>query len=161
EGLEVLCPDAEASLERGGKTSGTWWIDIAAPHTHVVVQWNASSGFSLEEVDEEEPAYGSLPAERYKTVQLALRRMTQLLAADSQAEAGGVALGELREIHGLTQAALGAKLGIKQAAVSRVEGRSDLHLDTLMTIVEALGGRLEIRASFPECEVPMRFVPAS
>jgi len=161
EGLGVLCPDAEANLERGGKTSGIWWIDIAAPQTHVVVQWNASGGFSLEEVGEEEPAYGSLPAERYKTVQLALRRMTQLLSDDSQAQAGGVALGELREIHGLTQADLGTKLGIKQAAVSRVERRSDLHLDTLATIIEALGGRLEIRASFPDCEVPVRFASAS
>lgn len=161
EGLEVLCPDAEVSLERGGKTSGVWWIDIAAPHAHVVVQWSPLAGFSLEEVDAEEPAYGSLPAERYKTVPLTLRRMTQLLASDSQAATGGVALGELREIRGLTQTDLGDRLGIKQAAVSRAERRSDLHLDTLVNIVGALGGKLEIRASFPDCEVPMRFAAAS
>ena len=161
EGLEALYPDAEVTPERGGKTSGVWWIDIATSHTHVVVQWSPANGFSLEEVGDDEPDYGSLPAERYKTVDLALKRMTQLLAEEAQAEVGGVALRELRELHGLSQIDLGAKLGIKQAAVSRVERRSDLHLDTLMAIVQALGGTLEIRARFPECEVPMRFSPAS
>lgn len=158
EGLEALYPDVEITLERGGKTSGVWWIDIAASTTHVVVQWSPVIGFSLEQVGDDEPVYGSLPAERYKTVELALKRMTQLLAGEEcQAEVGGLALRELRELHGLSQSDLGAKLGIKQAAVSRVERRSDLHLDTLMAIVQALGGTLEIRARFPECEVPMKF----
>lgn len=161
EGLEALYPDAGITLERGGKTSGGWWIDIAARHTHVVVHWSPDFGFSLEEVGDDEPVYGSLPAERYKTVGLALKRMTQLLAEESQAGVGGVALRELRELHGLSQIDLGTKMGIKQAAVSRVERRSDLHLDTLMAIVQALGGTLEIRARFPECDVPMRFTSAS
>ncbi|MDZ4287748.1 MAG: hypothetical protein U0984_07310, partial [Prosthecobacter sp.] len=82
EGLEALYPDVEIILERGGKTSGVWWIDIAASTTHVVVQWSPSAGFSLEEVGDDEPVYGSLPSERYKTVELALRRMTQLLAGE-------------------------------------------------------------------------------
>lgn len=161
EGLEILCPDVEVTPERGGKTSGVWWIDIAASHTHIVVQWNPATGFSLEEVDEEVPEYGSPPAERYKTVQLALTRVTQLLAEESKAEIGGVAIRELRELHGLSQTDLGAKLGIKQAAVSRVERRGDLHLDTLVAIIEALGGKLDIRARFPDCEVPMRIAVAS
>ncbi|MFN0079954.1 MAG: helix-turn-helix domain-containing protein [Prosthecobacter sp.] len=161
EGLEALYPDAEVKLERGGKTSGVWWIDIAATTTHIVVQWTPVLGFSLEAVGDDDPVYGALPAERYKTVELALKRMTQLLADESQAEVGGVALRELRELHGLSQLDLGTKLGTKQAAVSRVERRSDLHLDTLIAIVQALGGTLEIRARFPDCEVPMRFTPAA
>ena len=67
-----------------------------------------------------------------------------------------MALRELRELQGLSQTEIGEKLGIKQAAVSRVERRTDLHLDTLVTIVEVLGGKLEIRPGFPDCEVPMR-----
>lgn len=157
EGLGALYPDVEISVERGGKTSGAWWVDIAASTTHVVVQWSPSIGFSLEEISDKEPVYGSLPAERYKTVEIALKRMTQLLAGEESAtEVGGLALGELRELHGLSQSELGSRLGIKQAAVSRVERRTDLHLDTLAAIVQALGGTLEIRARFPECEVPMR-----
>ncbi len=161
EGLEALYPEAEVTIERGGKTSGVWWIDVAAAATHVVIQWSSAVGFSLEEVDGEESVYGSLPAERYKTVELALKRMTQLLADPSEAETGGVALRELRELHGLSQTDLGTRLGIKQAAVSRVERRSDLHLDTLMAIIQALGGTLEIRAHFPDCDVPMRFSSVS
>jgi transcriptional regulator with XRE-family HTH domain len=86
--------------------------------------------------------------------------MTQLLAEPASAEAGAVALRELRELQGLSQGDLGTRLGIKQAAVSRVERRSDLHLDTLNAIVQALGGTLEIRARFPDCELPIRFNPA-
>ncbi|TDU81717.1 helix-turn-helix protein [Prosthecobacter fusiformis] len=160
ESLEVLYPEAEIVIERGGKSSGIWWIDIASGTVHVVVQWTPTLGFSLEEVSSE-PVYGELPVERYRTVELALKRMTQLLAESSQAEAGGVGLRELRDLHGVSQTVLGTKLGIKQAAVSRVEHRSDLHLDTLMAIVQALGGTLEIRARFPDCVVPMRFTTNS
>ncbi|SKA96485.1 hypothetical protein SAMN02745166_02399 [Prosthecobacter debontii] len=60
-------------------------------------------------------------------------------------------------LHGFSQTNLGSKLGIKQAAVSRVVHRSHLHWDTFMAIVQALGGTLEIRARFPDCEVPMWF----
>lgn len=161
EGLEALYPDAEIAVERGGKTSGSWWIDIASDNAHIVVQWSPQVGFSMEEVDDSEAVYGSLPAERYKTAGLALKRMTQLLTDGSPSGGRGVALRELRELHGMSQIDLGAKMGIKQAAVSRVERRSDLHLDTLMAIVQALGGTLEIRARFPECDVPMRFTSAS
>jgi uncharacterized protein YcaQ len=156
EGIQALYPEAETILERGGKTSGIWWIDISASSSHIVVQWSAAQGFLLEEIGDEEPVYGALPAERYQTVELALKRITQLLAEKSASEIGGVALRELRELYGLSQTDLGVKLGIKQAAVSRVERRSDLHLDTLMAIVQALGGTLEIRARFPDCDVPMR-----
>jgi DNA-binding Xre family transcriptional regulator len=160
EGLGALYPDIEIALERGGKTSGIWWIDLAAVAQHVVVQWSPDHGFRLEEVGDEEPLYGELPAERYQTVERVLKRMTQLLAEPASAEAGAVALRELRELQGLSQGDLGTRLGIKQAAVSRVERRSDLHLDTLNAIVQALGGTLEIRARFPDCELPIRFNPA-
>src|SRR6266478_9583818 len=85
EGIEALFPNAEITLERGGKTSGVWWIDIAAPQAYVVVNWSQAKGFSLEEVTDEELVYGSLPAERYQTVDIALKRMTQLLAEETAA----------------------------------------------------------------------------
>jgi hypothetical protein len=53
------------------------------------------------------PAYGALPTERYQTVGRALKRMTQLLPEDSASEIGGMALWELRELHGLSQTDLG------------------------------------------------------
>jgi uncharacterized protein YcaQ len=110
EGIRALYPDAETTLERGGKTSGIWWIDISASSSNIVVQWSAAQGFLLEEIGDEEPVYGALPAERYQTVELALKRITQLLPDDSAAKIGGVALRELRELHGLSQTDFGQGL---------------------------------------------------
>ena len=80
-------------------------------------------------------------------------RLEQLV---DDGEVGVLGLRELREVHGLSQADLAARLGIQQAAVSKVERRQDLHLDTLTAIVKALGGTLEMKVKFPGGEVPLR-----
>ena len=58
-------------------------------------------------------------------------------------------LKDLRKAHEMTQEKLAAVLGMKQASVSDLEKRSDMLLSTLREYVEALGGELEIRATFP------------
>ena len=58
-------------------------------------------------------------------------------------------LKDLRKAHELTQEKLAALLGMKQASVSDLEKRSDMLLSTLREYIEALGGELEIRATFP------------
>jgi transcriptional regulator with XRE-family HTH domain len=45
---------------------------------------------------------------------------------------------------GFTQEELASRLGVQQAAVSRLERRSDITLSSLRRYVEALGGQLEI-----------------
>ena len=59
-------------------------------------------------------------------------------------------LAELREVRLRSQAALAAKLGIKQSAVSRLERRADMYLSTLNSLIEAMGGSLQIIAQFPD-----------
>jgi transcriptional regulator with XRE-family HTH domain len=59
-------------------------------------------------------------------------------------------LGDLRRELDLTQAAIADRLNVTQENVSQIErGGSDLRLSTLQRYVEALGGRLEVRAEFP------------
>jgi DNA-binding XRE family transcriptional regulator len=58
-------------------------------------------------------------------------------------------LRDLRKAHQMTQEKLAAVLGVKQESVSNLEKRSDMLLSTLREYVEALGGELEIRATFP------------
>ena len=58
-------------------------------------------------------------------------------------------LRDLRKAHEMTQEKLAAVLGMKQASVSDLEKRSDMLLSTLREYIEALGGELEIRATFP------------
>jgi DNA-binding XRE family transcriptional regulator len=48
-----------------------------------------------------------------------------------------------------TQADLAAHLHIGQDSVSRLEKRSDMLLSTLRSYVEAMGGKLELTACFP------------
>ncbi len=62
-------------------------------------------------------------------------------------------LDELRKARQMTQAKLAQRLGVNQGEVSKIEHRTDLYLSTLSEYVEALGGRLEIRAVFPDREV--------
>ena len=60
-------------------------------------------------------------------------------------------LGELRRKLDLTQAVVADRLDVTQENVSQLErGEADVRLSTLSRYVEALGGRLEIRATFPD-----------
>lgn len=45
---------------------------------------------------------------------------------------------------------------VTQANLSRIEHQDDLYLSTLRGYVEALGGRLELRAVFPDQTVDLR-----
>ena len=49
-------------------------------------------------------------------------------------------LARLRKLVGLTQTELARKLEVKQAAVSRMEGRADMKVSNLIRYLEALGG---------------------
>ncbi len=61
-----------------------------------------------------------------------------------------IRLGELRGALDISQEELAELLNRKQAAISRLERRSDMHVSTLRAFVKALGGKLEIIASFPD-----------
>jgi DNA-binding XRE family transcriptional regulator len=61
-------------------------------------------------------------------------------------------LAQLRAARELTQEHLARALGVKQSAISRMERRADVYVSTLASYVEAMGGRLEIRAVFPDGE---------
>ena len=59
-------------------------------------------------------------------------------------------LGELRRARSLSQEDLAAVLHLNQATISRMERRADMYVSTLRRLVEAMGGKLELRARFPE-----------
>jgi DNA-binding XRE family transcriptional regulator len=71
-------------------------------------------------------------------------------------------LGELRRQLDLTQAVVADRLDVTQENISQIErGEADVRLSTLSRYVEALGGRLEIRARFPEETVSLSVGTAS
>jgi len=59
-------------------------------------------------------------------------------------------LAKLREGRRVTQTQLAATLEVTQANVSRIEHEDDIYLSTLSGYVQALGGKLEVRAVFPD-----------
>lgn len=58
-------------------------------------------------------------------------------------------LHELRAALELSQKHLAEILKVDQPAISRMERRTDMMLSTLSNFVAALGGELELRATFP------------
>jgi transcriptional regulator with XRE-family HTH domain len=59
-------------------------------------------------------------------------------------------LDELRVARDMTQEHLARVLGTKQAAISKMERRTDMYLSTLQSFVKAMGGQLRIEAVFAE-----------
>jgi transcriptional regulator with XRE-family HTH domain len=64
-----------------------------------------------------------------------------------------------------TQSDLAEKMGVKQAAVSRIEGRDDLLLSTLAQYAAAAGatgGRIVFQINGVQVELPLdRYLPAT
>ena len=81
-------------------------------------------------------------------------KMPPASRARSEARANAMlkdmALDELRAARAMTQQELGHKLGLKQAAISRMERRTDVYVSTLAKFAEGMGGQLEIRVVFPD-----------
>lgn len=62
-------------------------------------------------------------------------------------------LKEIREARNLSQENMADLLNVKQAAISKMERRTDMYLSTLKKVIEAMGGELELIAKFPECSI--------
>jgi DNA-binding XRE family transcriptional regulator len=77
------------------------------------------------------------------------RERRKIEARSKQLIAEEMSLRELRKAIGKTQTAVARKLGIGQEAVSKLEARGDMYLSTLRSMLEAMGGELELVARFP------------
>ena len=84
----------------------------------------------------------TMPAKRQQRI---ARRVKQTLAS--------LPLDEIRKARQLTQVKLAETLGVNQGEISKIEHRTDIYISTLAGYVEALGGKLEIRAIFPDGEM--------
>jgi len=87
-------------------------------------------------------------------------KMSPAARARSEAKAQKMieemALDELRAARDLTQEHLSKILGVRQAAVSKLERRTDMYISTLADFIKAMGGILEIRAIFPDGNVRIK-----
>lgn len=64
-----------------------------------------------------------------------------------------MALHDLRKAIGTSQEAVARTLGVNQPAVAKMERRTDIRIQSLRRMIEAMGGTLEISAKFQNGEV--------
>ena len=139
-GASTGCLPLPASMRPSGNSA------TAPP---VIIEWRSDRGFgvSTQEVDD----YGSGPDELYPNAKAAFDRVVRLVLSGGRTEPPrAVRLAELRQYRGISQAELAERAGVGQANISRIEGRDDLKISTLVKVVEAMGGSLSIRARFPD-----------
>ncbi len=81
-------------------------------------------------------------------------RMSQESRARAEAKAqfmlAEMPLNELRQARGLSQKVLAEVLHVQQPSIAKLEKRTDMYLSTLRSHIEAMGGRLEVIARFPD-----------
>lgn len=59
-------------------------------------------------------------------------------------------LQELRQARGLSQKVLAEVLHVQQPSIAKMEKRTDMYISTLRSHIEAMGGKLEVVARFPD-----------
>jgi transcriptional regulator with XRE-family HTH domain len=75
------------------------------------------------------------------------RARAHALALQDEAE---MPLAAIREARNLTQSTLAGILGINQPAVSKMERQTDMYISSLRSMIQAMGGKLQIEAVFPD-----------
>jgi DNA-binding transcriptional regulator YiaG len=86
--------------------------------------------------------YNKLRAERRAKIEASVAEMQREMP-----------LHELRRARELSQQTLADLLGESQPAISKLEQRTDMYVSTLRRYIEAMGGRLDIIAHFPDGDV--------
>lgn len=82
----------------------------------------------------------TLPAKQRKAIS---KRASELIEEEAT-------LRTLRALRKQSQRQIAKKLGIQQAAVSKLERRSDMYISTLRGLIQAMGGELDVVARFPD-----------
>jgi len=83
-----------------------------------------------------------LPADRQRKIEKRFQKSLEAMPLD-----------QLRKAQEMTQLQLAEILGVNHGEVSKIEHRYDICVGTLAEYVEAMGGRLEIRAVLKDREV--------
>ncbi len=144
-------PKLRIEIDPSETETGSWFLDVFREGglDPVNVEWRPDRGFGVTT-----PApwdYGTGVDEAYGSAEATFRRVVHLVeSGESTVLPETVRLAELRQSRGLSQTELAERAGVKQANISRIEGREDLKISTLTKVVEAMGATLSIRARFPD-----------
>jgi DNA-binding XRE family transcriptional regulator len=158
--LACVFPHAEIALLKPLHADGFWSMDVRTPEGyHLAIDWSAESGFGL--TSDAEHGYGEPADEHYGEFGPALMRSVKLIQDTAETVPPcAVRIKELRQKLKLSQEEVARRMGVNQAAVSKLEGREDTHVVTLQKYIRALGGRLVMRAAFDELDKEIELVGA-
>ena len=128
---------------------GEWWDGLGEAE-QAAIESSVRLLIDLAQLDGKERAMARKFAELQAKMSLQARARSDALYEQVVAE---MPLHELRQARELSQVKLAQALNVNQAAVSKMEHRTDMYISTLRDYIRAMGGDLEIVARFPDGEV--------
>lgn len=146
--LEAILPKVQVEVDHPRDANGEWWIDVECDDFRSSIAWRPNQGFGI---FTSAPSFAERPDEIYQPAGLAAKRMSQL--ADQWRNTGAsdaLWLHDLRQLCDTPQTVLAEMMSKSQAAISKLERREDIRLSSLSRYLEAMGGRLEMRAVFDD-----------
>ena len=151
-------PEAVLTLDEPLRQDGIWSLDVDLVGKHLVIEWSADNGFGISRLAND--GFGEGADEKLATVEQVQKRVVRLLTTNElPTPPMPILLTRLREERGLTQVVLAARMGVRQSTISGIERRDDVQFSTLRRVIEALGGKLEILASFPDASYRINGAP--
>ena len=145
--IRRVIPKAEIHIDRSENPRGPVWVDITQGNQGVALEWRQGMALGLTSLPSEN--YGEAADEVYESVDDAIQRVKVLFDTNTRTAASTDALlVELRARRRISQEDLARLLGVSQPNVSKLERRTDMSVQTLRSLIEAIGGRLEISARF-------------
>ena len=152
------CPEARVAIDVPRDPKGEWMIDVSQGRFRTSVAWRSARGFGIFTAPDQ--GIGDRPDELYKRPDDACARVVQLIRRGRPGPPSAfMMLKELRQLMHTSQVDLAQTMQKDQAFISRLEGRDDMLLSSLIQFIEAMGGQLELRARFENWEA--RIDPAS
>lgn len=148
DGILERFPNSQLNFDIAENEEGSSFLDVKVGDYSLVIEWSPRRGIGI--TANSEIGYGEGPQEVFKEPSAALHRVLELLLSRTKTVPPPITLGQLRRERSLTQAQIAYSLNIQQASVAKMEKRSDILISTLQAIVSAMGGRLRIRAVFPD-----------
>lgn len=142
------------------ETGGVWFLDIFLANQTLSIQWLASRGFWLTSLSLDDDAEDDSPTEVFRNIDQARERALEIIKTGERTTLPAtLPLRQLRESRRFSQEEMASLLGVGQSTVSKIERGSALNVETLRAFIEALGGRLEIRALFQEHAIAVDLGP--
>lgn len=146
--IAQLDPDASVHIDGPASKSGVWWIDAKVADVPVTFSWTAKEGFGFF-TKSESGGYDDRPNELFSSVAVAGRRLAQIVQHRRAGKQPKLGLSELRKLFDVSQEEVAKRSKVKQSAISRVEGRRNVELDTLTTFAGALGLNVRVQVMAP------------